>query len=114
MLSVYIRSDTCKHIFSDVRFALKERLQFVEILQFLSGLVLTLSVEYEFASGLKKLCSANTNSQYVQYFALLLYIFLRLENGPVLIFEQIDYFILIKVAITVPLQVIMLLAISPC
>ncbi len=43
LLSVYIRSDTCKHIFLEVRFVLKERLNSVEILQFLSGLLLTLS-----------------------------------------------------------------------
>ncbi len=36
------------------------------------------------------------------------------EKGHVLFFEQIDDFIFIKVAITVPLQVIMLLAISTC
>ncbi len=81
LLSVYIRSDACKHIFLEVQFVLKEHLQSVEILQCLSGLVLTLSVEYEFASGLKKLCSANTNFQYVQYFALLFNIFLCLKKG---------------------------------
>ncbi len=43
LLSVYIRSDACKHIFLEVRFLLKEHLQSVEILQCLSGLFLTLS-----------------------------------------------------------------------